>query len=360
MRLAYLDGIRGIAILLVLWYHYVTSASDNKWLRYCTELSITGVDLFFVLSGFLITGILRKNRGASNYFAVFYVRRAARILPLYLLLLTAFVVLPKTNGWLFDGSIPFWNYLTFTQNIAMGAAGSSGAHFLGITWSLALEEQFYLLMPLLIYALNWRWVVLACIAGSVLCICLRFGFPGFHAYVNLPFRLDALLYGSLIALVNEARPEMILGNSGKWCLAVVTGVAFCVAASLGLVRISSETRHTVIAFFYAAGILWAISSTRVQSILSNPALVWFGVCAYGIYISHEAVSGYVHGGEPVFGWRTLAAAAITLAVSGAAYRWIEQPINSLGKRCAYHGLVRRAEVIHRQPASAPDARLTSG
>lgn len=335
-RLPYLDGIRGMAILLVLFYHYVPCqifTTDAAWLvrlKYSSEIAITGVDLFFVLSGFLIAGILRRNREASNYFAVFYIRRFARIVPIYLVLLAAFVLLPKGNAWLFDGGIPLWSYATFTQNIYMGTTGTTGAHFLGITWSLAVEEQFYLLMPLLIYALNWRWSVFACVVGAVTAIGLRHAFPGFHGYVNMPFRMDALLYGALLALLHERGmlPARLLA------VGAAAGVAF-IAAIAGGLRVSDEARHTIIAIVYASFLGCAITCRPIQSLLSARLLVWFGTLAYGIYIFHEAVSGFVHGGEPRLGWGTLVATGITLGISALCFRFIEQPVNNWGHRFRY-------------------------
>ena len=161
-RVSQLDGVRGVAILLVLVWHYFGAqvvAEPKSILHYCTHaLSLTwsGVDLFFVLSGFLIAGILLDHHNTSNYFRVFYLRRVCRIFPLYFLLLALFLCLSATNlstspsfRWLLHDPFPIWSYATFTQNILMGARGGFGPHWLGITWSLAVEEQFYLFVPFL-------------------------------------------------------------------------------------------------------------------------------------------------------------------------------------------------------------------
>ena len=157
-----LDGLRGCACLLVLAFHYLYQSLENdspsKWkgsLLATLHLSWTGVDLFFVLSGFLLGGILLRHREAPNLFKVFYLRRACRILPLYFSWLSLFaflsLILPATRfQCLNNARIPSWPYWVFCQNIFMAIKSSVGCTWLAPTWSLAVEEQFYLVLPLLI------------------------------------------------------------------------------------------------------------------------------------------------------------------------------------------------------------------
>ena len=123
----------------------------------------SGVDLFFVLSGFLITGILRDQRSSSRYWRTFYLRRACRVLPLYAILLGGFALAIAFGAsnvpglwWLFYTPMPLWSYATFTQNFFMAVAGGTGANWMGVSWSLAVEEQFYLVLPLVVYLLPKR------------------------------------------------------------------------------------------------------------------------------------------------------------------------------------------------------------
>ena len=155
-RIPELDGIRGLAVLAILLYHLVFLAGwDRLPFKIGALLSFgwSGVDLFFVLSGFLIGGILLDARGASNYFRVFYTRRAYRILPLYLALCGASVLIfythLPTHSWLFEGKTPWYAYLTFGQNFWM-VKGTLDSRQMDMTWSLAVEEQFYLTLPLVI------------------------------------------------------------------------------------------------------------------------------------------------------------------------------------------------------------------
>src|SRR5262245_10664845 len=155
-----LDGIRGIAILLVLLFHfgqyghglpYPAVFVDKLFHRIC-QIGWVGVDLFFVLSGFLITGILYDSKGRNHYFRNFYVRRCLRILPLYYFSLILFlIVLPKLfplhTGFRSLRQDSFW-YWTYLSNVRVAYRGWDSFGVLDHFWSLAVEEQFYLLWPI--------------------------------------------------------------------------------------------------------------------------------------------------------------------------------------------------------------------
>lgn len=161
-RIAELDGVRGLAIALVLVWHYLASSIDQRVaadglvvLSKVFALTWSGVDLFFVLSGFLIGGILLDNIDSPTYFRTFYVRRIARILPLYFAWFLLFLIIVRLGIFrsipslehLFADPLPVWSYVTFTQNFVMTSSYRFGAEWLGVTWSLAIEEQFYLILP---------------------------------------------------------------------------------------------------------------------------------------------------------------------------------------------------------------------
>ena len=151
-RIRELDGLRAIAVLMVVSWHYIGlpagggSISGSGLLYYLFRPGRSGVDLFFVLSGFLITSILIERRGAANYFQVFYARRALRILPVYALMIFAFILGRKfaQRPDIFGTEFRLWSYLLFLQNVEMARFNSYGVDFLAATWSLAIEEQFYL------------------------------------------------------------------------------------------------------------------------------------------------------------------------------------------------------------------------
>jgi peptidoglycan/LPS O-acetylase OafA/YrhL len=166
-RIPELDGVRGMAILLVLIWHYAVvtlSVRPDSVMSYVLgglSFSWSGVDLFFVLSGFLIGGILLDNREAKNYFRVFYMRRTCRIFPLYFIWFMIFCDLLLAEGilfseerfrWLLANPLPLLSYLTFTQNIPMALQNVFGPNWMAVTWSLAIEEQCHSLFDIAILA----------------------------------------------------------------------------------------------------------------------------------------------------------------------------------------------------------------
>ncbi len=230
-RIRELDGLRGVAIGMVVLFHFFQNTmafqpgSVFSYVQAGLRLSWTGVDLFFVLSGFLIGGILLDSRESTNYYSVFYKRRFFRIVPIYLvtLVLGAALVslkLGPTSGplqWLTTEGAPWYAYLTFTQNFWMAHAGSVGSNGLAMTWSLAVEEQFYLTVPLYIRALSRRWlarflVIGICSAPLLRSLLLHFGSDSsIGIYTMMLCRADALLLGVLAAVLlrNERWKERI-------------------------------------------------------------------------------------------------------------------------------------------------------
>lgn len=208
---------------MVLVWHYISCQlhpEAGAWVSYVRRalyLTGTGVDLFFVLSGFLIVGILLDQKSAPKCLKVFYLRRACRIFPVYFLLLVSFIALANLEGWpasshtwMFGNAMPLWSYATFTQNIVMGIRGEFGANAMAVTWSLAVEEQFYLVIPFVVLLVSGRklaWALPFVMIGVVL---LRVAYPGFHTYINTPWRADSLLAGAVLALL--VRSEKMGGN----------------------------------------------------------------------------------------------------------------------------------------------------
>ncbi len=152
-RIPALDGLRGVASLMVLAYHFGPHIVRDDRSRYVflhriPPLWFEGVPLFFVLSGFLISGILVDARSSPRYFQTFYARRLFRIFPLYYLVLLGYGMMialgqANTNARLFESPLPLWTYWLYLQNFAMAATNSFGAIWMAGSWSLAVEEQFY-------------------------------------------------------------------------------------------------------------------------------------------------------------------------------------------------------------------------
>jgi peptidoglycan/LPS O-acetylase OafA/YrhL len=312
-HLPVLDGLRGIAILAVLVYHYAFEMQHGHGLGGAIyELfhqGRHGVDLFFVLSGFLITGILLDSRGSPNYFSTFYARRTLRIFPLYYgVLLAVLVIMPMfvALGPLAKQVIGHQQWLwLYGTNILMAwrdnqsffnAENFNLAHF----WSLAVEEQFYLVWPLLVLAFNRRALVWVCIAVVPLSLALRMFFLARHmpsaAYMFTGSRVDALAMGALVATLAR-------GGDGKG-----SGLAALRAPALWIVPISAllwmamlpstlgkhwnqsqGLLYTGVALCSGGIITLALNAppgTALSRILSSKLLGFFGKYSYGLYVFH--------------------------------------------------------------------------
>jgi len=207
-----LDGVRGLAILLVIAFHarvVFTTTNEIPYLGFrALGLGWSGVDLFFVLSGFLITGILLDSRGSPRYFRVFYLRRALRIFPLYfaylflILIVARFLLLAYTGSDLWNSTNPWW-YFTYLLNWKSDQGYNDLV--LGHLWSLAIEEQFYLVWPAMVWLAprrHLKWLCLIIAAGAFLA---RF-YMGSHGYGSeatyrmTPGRMDTLALGAFVAV----------------------------------------------------------------------------------------------------------------------------------------------------------------
>jgi peptidoglycan/LPS O-acetylase OafA/YrhL len=358
-RIPELDGLRGLAVLLVLVWHYVPcqvvrDGALGSMIRRALYLTGSGVDLFFVLSGFLIVGILLDQRESANCLRVFYLRRVCRIFPLYFLLLGLFVVLgrltslpPAAEQWLFGNPLPLWSYASFTQNIVMGLRDSFGPGSMAVTWSLAVEEQFYLVIPILVLALK-RGPLLGCLlAGMVLAPLLRWASPGFHAYVNTPWRADPLLAGACVAvLLRMPRARAALANQPGLLLAA--GGGLLAIAPLMVIRPGclGVFDQSWLALLYSLFVLIAVLGRhpRIAACLRNPRMIRMGTISYGIYMFHQLIAGLLHGylkgQEPrIAGVSdaaiTLLAVLCTLAAAWASYRFFEAPVIRFGQSHRY-------------------------
>lgn len=293
-----LDGIRGLAILAVTIYRLGKELDPNSltvfaWIRRLTPIGERGVDLFFVLSGFLITGILIRSKAKPNYFRNFIIRRSLRIFPLYFLsLLIGLWVLPMlVPSNLLDQARDKQLYLwTYTSNLKMAWDNqwSFGAfdHF----WSLCVEEHFYFIWPLVVMLLSSRRLAFLCIVLFVITGCARTIAAtqmGWEVAVSVAtyFRIDALAIGSCSAVLLSLQiDKQKLRRASLWTCAVtlplLIGVAF-------MARRILEIPNTLCAIFFAAGITYVILSDPRNALVrffESIGLRALGKYSYGMYV----------------------------------------------------------------------------
>jgi len=293
-----LDGVRGVAVIFVMAFHI--------WRSPVTALGWSGVDLFFVLSGFLITGILWDTRASPDRGRVFYVRRALRILPLYYGVLIAVFVLRPFLGWnhrlddvaLAPEQIWYWTYLC-DWRIALDhpRAFTFLTHF----WSLSIEEQFYLVWPAIVWRCTRRGAltVAAGLAAGAFLLRLYFvlgtSLSG-SVYSLLPCRVDALAIGAIVALA--LRGPGGVASVRRWVTpAAVAGLAI----TAGLVLVRPTVRFVdagMMTIGYSAldwtfaGLVFAAATTR-SAILEWTPLRAAGRYSYGLYVYHPLVMWWI-------------------------------------------------------------------
>ena len=360
-RIPELDGIRGIAIAMVVAHHYFFIPPVGMlW---------SGVDLFFVLSGFLIGGILIDARRSPNYFRAFYTRRFFRIVPAYALIVASVFVLSLAGesgragrlDFLNAGRLPWTPYLLFLQNCWMAKHNTLGIFGLGVTWSLAVEEQFYLTLPLLVRFLDRRRLVPILISGiclaPILRICSYVFWPEQQLswYVLMQCRADALLLGVLGAIViRDSALSLRLASNPRilrTALAVL-GVGYLLYWKFSPGYQSFPMLafgFTWIAIFYVCILLHALTCRGWTSAFFRLRwLGWLGTIAYGTYLTHEFVRGAFFGlvwlrlplpsgmSLPEFGLSILAL-GVTLTVCRFSWVYLESPLIQLGRSLTVQG-----------------------
>jgi len=364
-----LDGLRGIAIILVLLHHYtiLRPASElDRWIANVPLIGWSGVDLFFVLSGFLITGILIDARGSGRYFSSFYARRTLRIFPLYyLVVFLSLIVLPQFPACydLLAGAgaprdqWPYWLYLT---NFTVASRDAFLHGVLDVTWSLAIEEQFYLVWAAVVWLCPPRllgWLCALVVAGAPLARSwsLAHGATPIDVYVLPFFRADALASGALLAwlirreALDGAGPlalgTAVFGAAGVVALCWVDGDSWWWGPAM------QRVGYSVLAMTGAGMLVAAVtlpSGHWWPRLLSAGWLRAFGKYSYCLYLIHlpvmRVVRTYVLGPDQfvTLGWAWVgqlvfyaAATAPALAIAWVSWRLFEAPILKLKARFPY-------------------------
>jgi peptidoglycan/LPS O-acetylase OafA/YrhL len=318
-----LDGVRGLAILMVLLFHFVaqTTATNaveagvNKVLSY----GLLGVDLFFVLSGFLITGILYDSRADESYFRSFYMRRVLRIFPLYYAVLAVvfFVVplLPGLRGSEIAGlqDRQAWAWL-YGVNVYLALKGAWVLSYVEHFWSLAVEEHFYLVWPLVVWLLarRPRRLMLAALGLAALSFAARvtaslLGTSLVATTVLTPFQLDALCLGAFFAVALRQPGGAGALKRAVLPMALVAGGALILAFGLHRVTDSGlellrSLRGGLFRLLLAALLLHALfapASSWLGRFFRSAPMIALGKYSYGLYVYHHFLSYYflTHGTE---------------------------------------------------------------
>ncbi|MBL7768554.1 MAG: acyltransferase [Flavipsychrobacter sp.] len=331
-----LDGIRAIAALMVMFFHFFIDIQSDNWLLLAIQkISIvgqTGVSLFFVLSGFLISRILLNTKNDDSYFVNFYVRRSLRIFPLYFffLVLFYFILPPLENKAIppFSQQVYFWTYL---QNLALtfnwNFAGPG--HF----WSLAVEEHFYLFWPFVIYFLNQHqikravliMIILACITRFVL---LQNNLEVFYFTFS---RMDELSVGALLAIL-EREGKLIAANAYKLLISFIavfipTVIIWIVSSGMAIDAIQIIKFVLLsFAFFSIIGFVISVKENHwLKNALKNIFLSYTGKISYGLYVYHPVCFYFIQTYFPIDSILVsmLVSFAFSYLVAGFSYRFFE-------------------------------------
>lgn len=356
-RITELDGLRAVAVGLVFLNHFAPVATFPQ-LAFLKSIGWIGVDIFFVISGFLITGILLDSRG-RHYYRDFYVRRTLRIFPPYYALLTALIASmllyrgglhyqQMVEGW---GS-PAWLFL-YLGNVRTAVTGVEPPAVFVPLWSLHVEEQFYLLFPFIVHNVSWntlRRLLIAMIVGApLLRICLWWLAPEKELlqFMLLPCRMDGLALGGLIALRlrtgewNISKAGLGAAVAGLFALSVAVFVAGGGVFNSPLQR---TLGYSVLAMTFAGVVLWIVlfRGSRATNWLNTGPMQFIGMISYGLYLyqtpSSDLLAGLA-GSRLPHNWLDTLGGSILLGivlVAVATLSWyvIERPFLRMKDRLA--------------------------
>jgi peptidoglycan/LPS O-acetylase OafA/YrhL len=352
-RIAELDGLRGCACLLVVIGHYFGEVAHGARFL-CLEW--VGVDLFFCLSGFLIGGILLDNRHSPSYFATFYIRRGFRIFPTYYLTVSlVLLALPHFAGHT-DPVFPSGVYYGYLQNFTMSLTGTETARWLMPTWTLCVEEQFYLLLPVILFVTPPRWLarvlVLLVASASLFRLVLVLSSANKLAlFMLLPTEWDLLFLGVLGAYARRvpARWSRLIADDRRQLKSVI----FAGLAAVPLLAVGDNARgwtsfdvvgRLALGAALTGLVLLLVSGSAEGARFRSPVLGFFGRISYGLYLIHQPVAGILYGlvfgGVPDIATLpqagvTLGALAVSIGLAHLSWVFFENPLIRLGRNWRY-------------------------
>ena len=359
-----LEGLRGIAILMVTIHHFWPETGEffQRWSS-IAHFGWIGVDLFFVISGFLIGGILLDTREDSRYFSNFYARRILRIFPLYYaVVLSLFLVVPTgqalihglsymDSGFIRESGSPLW-YLLFAGNIREAITGTEPAYFLAPLWSVSIEEQFYLLCPLLIRNLSItglkRLLLGIMVFSPLFRMAMYFAFPDNERiqYLATLSRFDNLSAGVWLALMARSGIR-IPGRALTALLAALICIGMLIFANGGFDRHTFFCRvfgYSFLPLLFSVAVLWALRyrGGAMPAFLRMRWLVYLGGLCYGLYMLQRPAEIALTKSLLLLSFDLEQHALLSLVaktlfavfVSHLSFRLFESPINRLKHRFA--------------------------
>jgi peptidoglycan/LPS O-acetylase OafA/YrhL len=346
-RVQALDGLRGLATVMVVVSHYFGEVPHGIA---ALMVGWIAVDIFFVLSGYLVGKLILERKHCSNFFAVFYVRRICRTFPSYMIVASLvylmFALSNPPQVWMqYVPGFSLWSYLTFTQNFQMAFTGEIGPYWLGPYWTLAVEEHFYLIGPAFLVFAPKRWMVPVLGLFAVLAVVFRLAIAIWWSDVIiadalLPGRMDTLILG-IFAAIMVTRGNTNWAKLDYW-LRVVPLIALLFVICLQLID-ASLTRvfgHAILGFGAAAFILMLVRGLPESIRFNSKYLGFFAEISYATYLTHIAVLGCVHGlllgtapdiATPVQFAVTMMALPVCFTVGWLITRFIEAPISAYGR-----------------------------
>lgn len=347
-RIVALDGFRGLMTIVVVVSHFFAEVKHGipalmmGWLA---------VDAFFVLSGYLIGRLILDKAKHDNFFWVFYVRRVCRTFPIYFVCVGIIFAIDammhaKTT---YDAAVtfPLWSYLTFVQNFFMSASSSIGQHWLSPTWTLAVEEQFYLIAPALVVFTPRRFLMP--VLASLICIAMyaRIEFSSsaypLAANVSLVANADLLVAGIMAAVAYKTwkldwkRHELLV----RIIPVVLLVVSLVIYASFGGKHpLTLALVQPMVAAAFAIMILSLVMGAPEAERYESKVLCFFGNISYAVYLTHLLVLGLMHNfilgtapdiETPAQIAVTIAALPVTTLVSWILTKAVEEPISAYGR-----------------------------
>jgi len=325
-----LDGLRAYSALAVVAAHTGLAFFSQGWI---------GINFFFVLSGFLITTILIRSKEATNYFSVFYARRFLRIFPIYYFVLGCAIGVALYKN--LDVS-SCWYYFFYIQNFPLSAHGfsiSGFPHWLDHTWTLAIEEQFYIFFPLLVWFFKPRGLTIACIIIIMVTLANRYVFYSHFHLGNTFSSLDCLAAGALISIgLKHYKASRLIGIL----------FALFIILSLGCLLSKNPMQPflaTALLPFICLTVMVLITQSNIliTALFENRLIVYMGKISYGIYLYHYPIIF-------IADWLAIKYAAtlpinpylltalkfiVIVVVSSLSFRWFESRILLLKKKFTY-------------------------